>query len=65
MPASETAPKTRRPKARQSTIVIAAMEERVSMLDGNNPSSTADHRNRIVELLDELKRSLGKDTDGE
>lgn len=54
-------PKTRRPKARPTAIVIGAMEERLSSLIAvtKDPIYVELHATRLGELLDELKRSLG------
>ena len=55
--------KTRKPKARQRDVVIGCLEERSCMVGG--PDNVA-HRERLLELLDELKRSLnGKKDEGE
>ena len=53
--------KTRKPKARQTDIVVGAISERVSMLrqitvDSNGFLTI--HCDRLDVLLDELKRSL-------
>lgn len=48
----------RKPAARRTDIVIALIEERLGMV-----TLVADddiHRLRLFELLDELRRSLGK-----
>ena len=52
---AETKEKTRRPKARHRDVVIAAMEERLTMF------ADPIHVPRMLELLDELKRSIGRD----
>lgn len=68
MSKTETATKTRRARARQTQVVIGAIEENASMLAVPNlptPEFAQDRAARIIELIDELKRSLGKDTDSE
>ncbi len=53
--------KARRPRARPTPIVIGAMEERMSALLGakNDPIYVDLHGGRMLELIDELRRSLG------
>ena len=64
MPDDKTA-RIRKPKARHRDTVMAAMEERLLMFDGASPDSLKQHANRLIELMDELKRSLGKDNGDE
>lgn len=59
--------KTRKPKARRTGEVLAAIEERLSALSSTlegvpSGESAADHPHilRLRELIDELKRSLGR-----
>ena len=56
---SVEAKRTRRPAARQRDVVLGCIEERLLMIpiaDDLEP-----HRTRLLELLDELKRSVGKE----
>jgi len=46
----------RKPKARAAEVVIGALEERISMIEVTPDAN--DHLVRIMELFDELKRSL-------
>jgi hypothetical protein len=48
--------RTRKPDARNTEIVLAALEERLSVAIGVDSA----HASRIEELLDELRRSLRK-----
>lgn len=50
----------RKPAARRSEIVIAAMEERLTVLITHEEQESDVHVTRLLELLDELKRSLNK-----
>ena len=57
--ASETKEtKGRKPKARATEIVLGAMDERLQMIEGP-------HAARLLELCDELRRSLSLKTGGE
>ena len=67
MPEDKTT-RIRKPKARHRDTVMAAIEERLLMLYVDNGSSyecVLAHAKRIGELMDELKRSLGKDNGDE
>ena len=66
MPEDKTT-RIRKPKARHRETVMAAMEERLRMIcEGSSPDGLiAQHANRLIELMDELKRSLGKDNGDE
>lgn len=46
---------TRKPRARRTEIVIAAIEERLLML---TDATDAAHKERLLVLVDELNRSL-------
>ena len=48
-------PKTRRSKARHRDIVVGCIEERILMLTDTADTS---HKERLLVLLDELRRSL-------
>ena len=61
----DKAARIRKPKARHRDTVMAAMEERMSMLDDSSSESVTLHAKRLSELMDELKRSLGKDNGDE
>ena len=52
--------RTRRPNARHQDVVFGAIEERLEMLDHAADESLSVHAVRLRELLDELKRSLGR-----
>lgn len=54
MPEVAVKERTRKPKARKSDVIIACIEERLLMDFGE----AGPHANRILELIDELKRSL-------
>lgn len=58
----ETAVRKRKPPARRSDVVIALIEERLLLVEGQaaNNIEMGLHTARLFELLDELKRSLGK-----
>lgn len=65
MSKTETATKerVRKSKARHSTIVMAAIEERLLMVEQTDDlASVKAHVARIDELLDELKRGSSKDS---
>ena len=52
----------RKPKARNYAIVFGAIEERLSVLmDVDGYDAAHVHVSRIIELMDELKRSISKD----
>lgn len=51
----------RKPAARRSDIVIALLEERIGMLPVTSDSEP--HLERLADLFDELRRSLGKKDD--
>lgn len=59
----------RRPKARPSPIVLAVMEDRLAMLLAAkaDPIYVALHGERLMDLMDELRRSLklSSETEGE
>jgi hypothetical protein len=50
----------RKPAARRTELVIAAMEERLTMMITHEEQESDVHVTRVFDLLDELKRSLGK-----
>ena len=51
--------KARKPKARDTAVVIGCLEERLSVIaDGLNDTGNP-HVARLLELCDELRRSLG------
>lgn len=51
--------RTRKPNARATEIVLGALAERLSVME-SSPNADTIHMNRLRELLDELKRSIGK-----
>lgn len=53
--ATETKERKRRPAARHHDVVLAAMEERLLMMSPDDV-----HAKRVLELVDELRRSLKK-----
>jgi hypothetical protein len=56
---TEIKERKRRPAARQKDVVLGCIEERLSMIPMTEDLEP--HRARLEELLDELRRSLGKD----
>lgn len=58
---SVEAKRTRRPAARQRDVVLGCIEERISMVAVQDDTDMAAHVTRLYELLDELRRSLGKE----
>ena len=50
--------KTRKPKAREAEIVLAAMEERMSAITRDDANEF--HFARLDVLIDELKRALNR-----
>ena len=61
MSSAEAKQRTRRPAARQRDVVLGCIEERLLMIPMTDDLEP--HRTRLLELLDELKRSVGKDGD--
>lgn len=59
---SKTEPRKRKPAARRTDIVIALLEDRLEMIDTD---SALMHKAKMLELFDELKRSLGKKDESE
>ncbi len=51
--------RTRKPRARQTEIVFGCIAERLSILENVTDETLRPHVDRIGELLDELRRSLG------
>ena len=61
MSTEEKKERNRKPKARRTDVVIALIEENVAMLAPNQAVDTfLPRRDRMLELLDELKRSMGR-----
>lgn len=61
---SKKDPKARKPKARNCDVVVGCIEERVSML--SDTGTITDHKERLMVLLDELRRALnGKEDNAE
>lgn len=59
---TEVKERTRKPRARHRDVILAAFDERMLMLSRPNvPDFVKEHIERLRELADELKRSLGKD----
>ena len=59
--ATETEKKPRKSPARNAQIVLAAVEERVLMIErAMNIEDVAAHAARVRELFDELRRAIGK-----
>lgn len=58
----ETAVRKRKPPARRSDVVIALMDERLLIVESYavTNDNIQPHVVRLFELMDELKRSLGK-----
>ena len=54
--------KGRKPKARHRDVVLGAIEERVGCIQEDGDHG---HRDRLLELLDELRRSLGRNDEPE
>ncbi len=52
-------PRSRRPNARPSEIILGAIDERLTMIQ-DSP-----HAARLSELMDELRRSLSRDSGDE
>lgn len=68
---TELKERKRRPAARNAHVVIGAIEENARMftdaptIGSRSDEFIAQRGNRIIELIDELRRSLGKDGDVE
>ena len=62
---SKEPPKPRKSKARQRDIVFGAIDERLQMLaEYQDPPGVKGHAERVIELIDELRRSLnGKESE--
>lgn len=54
----EVPPRKRKPAARPTAVVVGAITERISMLP--NTDELVPHRDRLTDLLDELRRSISK-----
>lgn len=55
--------KARKPRARSRDVVLGAMNERLLAIPMTDELEC--HRTRLLELLDELQRSLNKDNGGD
>ncbi len=55
--------RARKPRARKTEVIIGALQERILSLPNNEESYQ--HRERALELIDELSRSLNRGTEEE